>query len=693
LVKKGVVHIEEAKMIIIGNQKFNFRVISLAVFTLLCSTLVLGAFAEQGFFVPKDPPKALYVIEAKLGITGNTLTVKGEETISFKNPVSKPLSVIAIHWEIQDKQSIDISMNGESLELLNPEMGLSTKSPLYYKLPKEIKRETEVMLNIEFALSYPSNVNEIHLRAWHPTFWWEGIPTQDEYKVKLDMPSEYTLAISGRLNEKSGYYENRNVTTSFKVFLAKNMKTEEREVEGVRITSLFTPEGEECARFCLETAVDVVKFYKEWHGFYPFDFLYIIPGASRPMGGYPYASGIVVIHGQQKFKDKPLLHWKWITAHEIGHQYWGEYVMSDDYPYGYTSSWLMIGMGICADRAYTVSRKMGDEKHTGFLERYKQGLISRYDTTADAPESLRLKQKYDRNNVLIHGKGYSILSALESVVGEETFEKIYMKCVKSYGGKRLGYRDFWRICEEVTGDDLGWFFEQWVRSAKYLCYQIISQESKKQGDRFITYVTVERKGSSISMPVPVKVFFEDGSNQASQTNRFLKTEALRFESQSPFKDAVINPENKLAMLDEPLAILPEKLPDAINKLPWSGAPKDALELYKKAVEVKLDIFQYWFKLGMCVFEGGYYTEAFDSFKRMTDLKLPKSYHFYALVWMGNVMDAQGKREEAVKYYKESLKYDTGSATRHDQFKIESSREWVEERLKTPFNWKRIIKKN
>ncbi len=75
-----------------------------------------------------------------------------------------------------------------------------------------------------------------------------------------------------------------------------------------------------------------------------------------------------------------------------------------------------------------------------------------------------------------------------------------------------------------------------------------------------------------------------------------------------------------------------------------------------------------------------------------DLKPLKSYRFYALIWLGNVLDAQGKREEAVKYYKESLKYDTGSGTRHDQFRIESSRKWVEERLKTLFNWKKIVRK-
>lgn len=98
---------------------------------------------------------------------------------------------------------------------------------------------------------------------------------------------------------------------------------EQKTIGDVQITALFTEAASECARLCLETAADVVKFYTGWLGFYPNRFLYIIPGAAEPMGGYPFSSGIVFIHGREKMDEKPLDHWQWITAHEIGHQYWG----------------------------------------------------------------------------------------------------------------------------------------------------------------------------------------------------------------------------------------------------------------------------------------------------------------------------------------------------------------------------------
>ena len=39
---------------------------------------------------------------------------------------------------------------------------------------------------------------------------------------------------------------------------------------GVQVRAFFTEEGRTCAALCLETAVDVIQFYQEYHGTFPF---------------------------------------------------------------------------------------------------------------------------------------------------------------------------------------------------------------------------------------------------------------------------------------------------------------------------------------------------------------------------------------------------------------------------------------
>jgi hypothetical protein len=117
--------------------------------------------------------------------------------------------------------------------------------------------------------------------------WWNGIPVRDTFKVKLDLPQGYVAAVSGGLDPKSGFYKNDSVTTRFAVFLSSAMKAEEVESEGVMIKALFTEKGRDCARLCLNAAVDIVKFYKTWLGVFPRKSLCIIPGGPQPWGGYP----------------------------------------------------------------------------------------------------------------------------------------------------------------------------------------------------------------------------------------------------------------------------------------------------------------------------------------------------------------------------------------------------------------------
>jgi len=662
-----------------SNPSNYFKRAAFFVFIVLVLILAQEAYALQKFFVPAAPPKSHYRIEARIDL--EKALVEGQETIIFKNTSSLQISVLAFDWAVKDSRTIKLEIERKPLILLNSEKTPPLSYPLLYELPRPVRPRAKVRIDVKFSATdlIPAQRDEIKFTNWFPRLWWDGLPVHDSFEVKVNVPEGYALAASGLFNKKSGCYENKGVKT-FGLYLGKGLKAEKREVDRILITSLFTEKGSECAKLCLETATDVVRFYKSWLGFYPFKFLSIIPGAEIPMGGYPFASGIVVIHGQEQFDKRPLNFWKWITAHEIGHQYWGEYVMDDDTP-----SWLWIGMGIYADREYMLFKNLGLEIHAGLISRYLNGLRNHHDATADIPPAQLRKIKFDFNNIVIHGKGFSIISALESVLGKETFERIYRRCLKDYGGRRLGYKKFREVCEEISGQSLTWFFEQWVRENTYLCYQLASQESLQEGDRYVSTVRVESAGT-MEMPIAVKAIFEDGTSEIKFTERLLKINNLHFESKSKLKEVVLDPDKDLAMVETPIPLVLEELADKIQQMPWSGSGQAALDSYKKAIDLNLADMRLWFKLGLLLFDGGCYKESLASLQRVTELKPSELIHFTALVWIGHLKDIEGNREEAVKYYNEALKHDSGETMRHDQWGIQINKAWVEERLKTPFKW-------
>jgi tetratricopeptide (TPR) repeat protein len=657
------------------------------IFSLILLLIVLfveESIARQRFWVPKVLPQTHYKIDAR--ISPDEKQIKGNEIITLTNTSSQEIDEIAVDWSISVSRFIEINYKGQALTPLNKPDNQPIFSPLLYKLSEPVFPGSKLELFVTFKANdvVDDTVNEIKLINWYPRLWWDGLPAYDAFKVKVNIPSGYAMAVSGLLNKKTGYYEN-NGAKSFGVYLGKGLKVREREVEDIQIKILFTEKGSECANLCLETATDVIKFYKHWHGFYPYRFIYIVPGQPRPVGGYPFSSGIVVIHGQEQFDKRPLNFWKWITAHEIGHQFWGEYVLNGD-----LIDWLMIGMGIYADRKYAFFRNFDKEVYKSLVSRYLSGVQKQLDTTVDIPQAQFEKISYDHNNIVVHGKGYSIISALESTLGEELFEKVYRRCLRDYGKKRLGYNEFWRVCEEETGENLAWFFDQWVRSNKYLCYGIDYQESILEGNKYTTTINIRCKGT-LHMPVPLKAIFEDGTSQTKVTDRALEVTPLQFESNAKLKEAILDPDSNLAMLKEPLPVLPEGFLKRITRLPWTNAGDEVLKIFEEVKNLKFQDSETWFKLGMILFDSGYYQNSFEAFDRVLGFNPSRNDRFASLVWMGHLKDLSGSRKEALKYYREALELDLGTTIWHDQYKIEINRKWVEERLKVPFQWKKPSK--
>ncbi|MBN1997351.1 hypothetical protein JW935_07360, partial [candidate division KSB1 bacterium] len=618
--------------------------------------LPIIGLSNQTYWIPRNPPKAQYEISAKIDTLEKKIS--GRETITLKNTSTNDITVLAINWSLDSKSDIFIFLDGEILPVSDMNKNGVLAFPLIYPLPSPLKPGEKVRLVVEFSSAGQiRNTREIALTGWHPRLWWDGIDTYDSYKVKLDYPQNYALAVSGRLNKKTGFYEHDGIRNCG-IYLRLDLLVKQKMIEDVLVTAYFTQEGSDCAKLCLKTAVDVIRFYKQWLGFFPFKFLNIIPGADRPMGGFPFAPGIVVIHGQEKFDEMPFFHWQWITAHEIGHQYWGEYVFDDE------NSWLWIGLGVYADREYSLYREIGTEKHSNMMKRYLWGVENQYDTFSDLTAFQIREISFDYNNVIKHGKGFSIISALECVLGKHIFFHIYRRCLDEYAGKYLNYRDFWRICEQESGQDLTWFFEQWVRSNDFLSYGIVSQKSIQEGKRYISHVKIKRFGS-LKMPVPVKATFKDGTSEIKYTDRLFDVNFLVFESSAELKEAVIDPENKLAMIRDTLFVSSGELKEKISRLPWSNAGGKAVELFNQAQEIKLKDFRSWYKLGLALFNSGNDEKVLYSMQQAYESD-PND--FGTIVWLGHMHDLKGEREKAIEYYKLALQKDTGETLRHDQWR-------------------------
>jgi hypothetical protein len=339
----------------------------------------------------------------------------------------------------------------------------------------------------------------------------------------------------------------------------------------------------------------------------------------------------------------------------------------------------MIGMGIRADQEYRRAR--GIAAPVGNLEaNYSSGVQQGRDTTMDLTEEQAAEVSWDFNNTVVHGKSIALLNALESVVGRDSFDALYRRSLREYVGKQLGWREFQRLAELESGQDLGWFFEGWARSSGNVFYRVAGKNCASSGGEFDCTVRVERVGP-LRMPLTIATRFEDGSEQHARLDRLADVDEISFHTRAPLREVTIEPDHAVVLAEAPPTV--RSVTAKIRSLPWSGAGAAALEAYRQTRDLKVEDVSARGKLVLLLYDGRYYQEALEVVKSLEQT----DWRFFALVWEGHLLDLLGQRAGALSAYQEALKTPGTPSMRHDQYGLTIDKKWVEERLKMPFERK------
>lgn len=628
----------------------------------------------QVFTPPLVPPETRYTIDVKFDPAAATLTGSGSAVV--RNVGKNDLRALAFEWSGEYSRPFELTLAGKATEYR------PAKNPIAIALAQPLRPGAELKLSFRFRRATGDISEGWGIQQWFPRLWW-GYDTHASYDVGITAPADLIIATSARRDTKTGRYRADHIH-SFGLFFARGLEVAEANAGATQVRSVFLPNMRQCADLVLKAAADSINFYRQRFGMYPQPSLTIIPGGPKPWGGYPYATGIVVIHGQEACSEKPELHWKWIAAHEVGHQYWLEHVLEKDAEQGY--GWLTIGLGIWTDREYMRARGMS-ERHPDLLNTYVEAARNGRNTTIEiAPEELR-KLDFDYNTAVTHAKGYAVISALAAILGHDTFDRVYQRALHEYAGRRLGTADFRRIAEEESGQDLGWFFVPLLRTNKFASYEVASKTTSAQGVQQVARVQINSVGNLL-LPVPVEARFANGERRRLLLDRTREEQTLEFEAPSALAEVVIDPDHEFPLVIPPPEITAVRLADMVEDLPWSGAGSRPQSLYRRAVELAPQDPQLWGKLALTLFDSQQYEESVDAFDRAAKLLNGKNqtWEFAALTWRGMLNDLLGRRDAAIESYKQALALGGDPSMQHSQFKLTLNRAWVQQRLQTPFTW-------
>jgi len=640
-----------------------------------------------------------YEITAKLDLKERSLL--GFESVKLLNPYKKPIKDLTVCYRlppINCRKRLSVELDEEKFPLTCiEETRLEFEKYFLIKLPTELQPNEELELTFNFSGKLPTPKRGlIYLRDfWYPKLILNGFYVSS-YEVKVVVPEECFVASSGVEIKVKNIEEGLKECSSkvekawrFGMVLGDEMRYVEERVKGVLVRSYYISETEKWGEILLNNACDVIEFYQNEFGFYPHETLNVIPGYKGPTGGFPLATNVVAIHDLEKLGRKALEFSKWIVAHEIGHMYWGHYVLpySLEFP-----SWLWIGLGIYMDRHYSEAKGLSLKRYRrgeewSFIQRYLDGLKKGYDTTMVQPPEKLMRADFDWNNVIVHGKGYAVISMLEQLLGKDVFRRVHDEGLKRYAYREMSCEDFKRLCEEISGEDLGWFFYQWLYTNRFLSYRIVRVERSTVNNIHKTKVVVERVGSAL-MSIPVVVTLENDERAVKWTDRRLRINKLMFETTSPVKEVELDPEGVFPLLDP--KDIPEELIIAEIYRNFNEHNFSAMaSLYELALEKEIKDPHAWFQLGLSLYDVERYQESIESFKRVIrilkdDPKEP--WVAWSYIWIGHVLDILRRREEAIEMYQKAINTKSKIMFQFAQYNIGpiDAITWAKERIKEPF---------
>lgn len=384
--------------------------------------------------------------------------------------------------------------------------------------------------------------------AWYPkamTRSSDGWSINDDrladYDVTIEVPADLLAASTGKVLEErdaGGGRQSRRLRAEgvrgFTFYGSAFVKRHVRQSEGVEIALFISDVSAKWVEPLLDAAADSLSFYYREYGDYPVDHLDIVcPIVAGGHGSFA-CFNIAGIFVGGRFEEQ----FRWLVAHEVAHQYFGNSVGQHREGIG----WVPIGLGMVMDQHYLRDRGLDASFGRMVVDRfYFYAIKNGYDTSLTQPAQKLMSAErpwsFAWNLALMHGKAYAVCSMLRDYIGAEEFQGMMKKIYAERSGTLFGHEDLIRYCEAETGEPLDWFVADWIESNAVLDYAVAAVRKTENG--WEVEIKRMREGS---FPVVVEAETASGEKIRLRADRQMEVSILRFDTGEELKSVVIDPD-------------------------------------------------------------------------------------------------------------------------------------------------------
>lgn len=210
-----------------------------------------------------------------------------------------------------------------------------------------------------------------------------------------------------------------------------------------------------------------------------------------------------------------------VTDHEFGHEWFPMIVGSDERRYAWMDEGFNTFINFYSEKAYYegADMKLDYKRPASILPRFGQSPFGD-QAIHTYPDNIR------RNALgfLAYFKpGYGLVLLREHILGPERFDEAFQTYINNWKYKHPQPADFFRTIENVSGEDLDWFWRGWFQSTGLVDQSVTDVKviENDNGDKR-TVIVLETQGDLV-MPVLLSYTTDAGEKQITLPVEIWKT--------------------------------------------------------------------------------------------------------------------------------------------------------------------------
>ncbi len=312
----------------------------------------------------------------------------------------------------------------------------------------------------------------------------------------------------------------------------------------IEVNYYVEPEYEPYARDIFGNTPEMLEFFSKKLDYeYPWDKYSQIVIRDFTSGAMENTGAVTFFEDLHRNKRELLdLDHEDIIAHELFHHWFGDLVTCESWAnLPLNEAFATYGEYLWFEHKY--GRNKADHHLNKDLDMYlseaasKQVPIFRFHY--NNPDDL-----FDRHS---YQKGGRVLHMLRKYVGDDAFFESLQLYLKNHDFEAVEVHDLRQAFEEVTGEDLNWFFDQWFLNAGHP-YLDISYDYDSKLQQAIVKIEQRQTRKAFELPLYIDIYHEDGTKERKETRLIERFTTLTFDA--PKEPKLINVDAEKMLLCE-----------------------------------------------------------------------------------------------------------------------------------------------